>query len=141
MKKTVRLVTFIMLMCMASILLCACVDKKDPIVLKESDTFIIINANENVSEDDTLVDYMTKLKESGELDFAMKNGMITSVNGIENAADFSQCWMLYTSDTSNANDAWGTVEYNGKIYGSATLGAELLKIKSGALYIWVYQTF
>ena len=49
--------------------------------------------------------------------------------------------MLYTSDSENANEAWGIVEYEGKNYGSATLGAESLPVKSGAIYIWWYQSF
>jgi hypothetical protein len=67
--------------------------------------------------------------------------MITSINGIENPADYSSCWMLYTSDEDNANAAWGTVEYEGKEYGSAISGAETLKIKADKLYIWVYKSF
>jgi hypothetical protein len=49
--------------------------------------------------------------------------------------------MLYTSDAENSNSAWGTVEYDGKEYGSAVSGAETLKIKADQLYIWVYQSF
>ena len=69
------------------------------------------------------------------------DGMITSINGIENPADFSSCWMLYTSDVENSNTAWGTVEYQGVKYGSAISGAETLKIKPDQLYIWVFQSF
>jgi hypothetical protein len=89
----------------------------------------------------TLVEYMNALKEDGALDFEMKNGMVSSVNGIENPADWSSCWMLYTSDTDNANTAWGEVEYKGEVYGSAILGAEALTIKEGCLYIWIFQAF
>jgi hypothetical protein len=49
--------------------------------------------------------------------------------------------MLYTSDTDNANTAWGEVEYKGEVYGSAILGAEALTIKEGCLYIWIFQAF
>ena len=72
---------------------------------------------------------------------AVKDGMIVSVNGIDNPADFSSCWMLYTSDPENSNSAWGTVEYNKVEYGSAVSGAEALKIKPDHIYIWVYQSF
>ena len=91
--------------------------------------------------DMTLMDYMTKLKDQGKLEFAISDGMITSINGIENPADYSSCWMLYTSDADNANAAWGTVEYEGQEYGSAISGAETLKIKADQLYIWVFQSF
>ena len=91
--------------------------------------------------DMTLMDYMTKLKDQGKLEFAISDGMITSINGIANPADYSSCWMLYTSDADNANVAWGTVEYEGQEYGSAISGAETLKIKADQLYIWVYKSF
>ena len=67
--------------------------------------------------------------------------MIKSINGIENPADYSSCWMLYTSDAENANASWGTVEYEGAEYGSAISGAEVLKIKPDQLYIWVFKSF
>ena len=50
---------------------------------------------------------MTLLKQEEKLDFETKNGMISSVNGIENPADWLSCWMLYTSDEENANSSWG----------------------------------
>ena len=43
--------------------------------------------------------------------------------------------------TDSANAAWGTIEYNGNVYGSAVLGAESLIIKDGCMYIWVFQSF
>jgi hypothetical protein len=49
--------------------------------------------------------------------------------------------MLYTSDAENANNAWGTVEYEGVEYGSAISGAETLKIKADQMYIWVFKSF
>ena len=113
--------------------------KKDPLVIYDSDTTIVIRCEE-VDGDVTLIDYMTKLKEDGEIEFTVEDGMITSINGIANPADFSSCWMLYTSDAENANSAWGTVEYEGKEYGSAVLGAERLKIKPNQLYVWVYMS-
>jgi hypothetical protein len=88
-----------------------------------------------------LLQYMEQLKEKGELSFEIKDGMITAINGIANPADFSSCWMLYTSDAEYSNSAWGTVEYQGQTYGSAIVGAELLEIKADQLYIWVYQSF
>ena len=50
-------------------------------------------------------------------------------------------WMLYTSDSENANQEWGTFEYEDSIYGSATLGADALIVKEDCIYIWAYQTF
>ena len=114
----------------------------DPSLVITSD-YIAIKVTQELMDgatDMTLMDYMTKLKEKGDLEFAISDGMITSINGTENPADYSSCWMLYTSDADNANASWGTVEYEGQEYGSAISGAETLKIKADQLYIWVFKS-
>ena len=113
----------------------ACV--QTPRVIVESDTYVVINVVDNVKENTTLAEYMVLLDNDI---FAIEDGMVVSINGIENAADYSSCWMLYTTDEENSTTAW-SVEYNGKIYGSANWGAESLKVKKGESYIWYYQTF
>ena len=118
--------------------------KSEPLVIKESDTCIVLKVTEEVlsgSTDMVLIDYMDTLVKDGKLTCTIENGMVTSINGIANPADFSSCWMLYTSDEENANAAWGTVEFEGKTYGSAISGAETLKIKADQLYIWVFKSF
>ena len=133
-----------LLLFVAMLALAGCFAKKTPMVIKESDTYIVITVSSEqmeLTDTTTLVEYMNALKEDGELDFEMANGMVSSVNGIENPADWSSCWMLYTSDTDNANTAWGEVEYKGEVYGSAILGAESLTVKEGCLYIWIFQSF
>ena len=144
MKKTKKLMSFLLaLMLLAStMLLTAC--RSEPLVIKDSDTYIVIKTTAQAMDgatDMTLMDYMSKLKDKGDLEFTISDGMITSINGIDNPADYSSCWMLYTSDADNANASWGTVEYEGKEYGSAISGAETLKIKPDQLYIWVYKSF
>ena len=106
-----------------------------PRVIVESDTYVVINVVDSVEENTTLADYMISLNNDI---FAIENGMVVSINGIENAPDWSSCWMLYTTDEENSNPAW-SVEYNGKIYGSANWGAESLVVKTGESYIWYYQ--
>jgi len=126
-----------------AMILCVGCDPKDPIVIKESDTFIVINVTSEqmtISGDTKLVDYMEMLKTKELLDFKIKDGMITEVNGIENPADWSSCWMIYTNDTATSNPAY-SIEYNGKKYASANYGAESLVIKDGCTYIWYYQSF
>lgn len=112
----------------------------EPLVIKDSDTCIVIRVPEN-AEEMLLIDYMETLREQDELTFTVQNGMVTSIGGIENPADFSSCWMLYTSDAELSNAAWGTVEYDGVEYGSAVVGAETLTVKPGELYIWVFKSF
>ena len=88
-----------------------------------------------------LSDGMELLKEGGKLTYETSGGMVTSINGKANAADWSASWMLYTSDEEMANTEWGTYEYNGETLGSAIVGAESLFVASGEFYIWVYQSF
>ena len=136
------LACLLILVILAGSLLTGC--KSEPLVIKDSDTYLVIKATEESiggKTDMKLIDYMSQLVDSGELTCAISDGMVTSINGIENPADFSSCWMLYTSDTENANSAWGTVEYEGTEYGSAISGAETLPVKAGQLYIWVFQSF
>ena len=114
--------------------------QREPLVIFDSDTTIVIRCEETDGEA-TLADYMAKLKTAGEIEFTVENGMITSINGIENPADYSSCWMLYTSDSDFSSSEWGTVEYQGVEYGSAILGAEALVIKPEQTYIWVFKSF
>jgi hypothetical protein len=130
------------LLLMNILLLAGC--QSEPLVIKESDTCIVLKVTEEAiggNTDMVLIDYMDTLLKEGKLTCTIENGMVTSINGIDNPADFSSCWMLYTSDADNSNAAWGTVEFEGKQYGSAISGAETLKVKPGQLYIWVYKSF
>lgn len=131
----------LVILLLVSTMLTGC--KNEPLVIKDSDKCIVIKTTEEAMDGKTdmlLIDYMELMKEEG-LEFEVSDGMIVSINGIENPADYSSCWMLYTSDAENSNTAWGTVEYDGKEYGSAISGAEELKIKPGQLYILVFQSF
>ena len=144
MKTTKKLVSFLLAVTLLAGVLMLSGCKKEPLVIKDSDTYIVIKTTQEAMDGKTdmfLIDYMKILKEKGELELEIENGMITSINGIDNPADFSSCWMLYTSDAENSNAAWGTVEYEGKEYGSAVSGAEALKIKPDQLYIWVFKSF
>ena len=87
---------------------------------------------------ESLEEYMNSLASEG-LTFEIKDGMVTSINGVANTA--TSYWMLYTDDTEQSNNDWGTYDYNGKTHGSAVVGAKELKIKAGCVYIWTYQTF
>ncbi len=109
------------------------------VVLEESTRVVI-----SVSDKDgsfTVLDCMELLQEKGEISYKISSGMITEINGKENATDFSSCWMLYTSDTEMSNAEWGTIEYDGKTLASAIVGADTLTVISGGVYIWEYQTF
>lgn len=96
----------------------------------------------DITETTVLLDYMKALKNDGALDYTLsKDGMITAINGKENPADWSKCWMLYSNDTELSNGEWGTVTVNGVTYLSAVLGAESLPIKDGKIYVWEFKSF
>ena len=127
-----KIVSILLVLVLAvGMMLSAC--KSEPLVIKDSDTYIVIKTTAESLDGKTdmlLIDYMNELVAKGELSCTISDGMITSINGIENPADYSSCWMLYTSDADNANASWGTVEYEGVEYGSAISGAETLTIKA-----------
>ena len=90
----------------------------------------------------TVLDCMDHLSENVDgFSYKITGGMVTEINGKANTADFSGCWMLYTSDAELSNTAWGTIEYEGKTFGSAIVGAEALTVEKSEYYVWVYQTF
>lgn len=110
-------------------------------LIENSQTRVVISVEETDGKA-TLLDCMETLKQ-GENNFTytMSNGMVTSINGVDNPADFSKCWMLYTSDAEMANTSWGSLEYNGKTLGSAIVGAEALDVMAGEIYVWEYVAF
>ena len=101
---------------------------------------VVIVADESAGGK-TLLSVMEEMEETGELSYKVKDGMIVEINGTENDIDYDPCWMLYTSDTENSSTAWGEYEYEGQILGSANYGADSLIVKSGEIYVWLYQEF
>jgi hypothetical protein len=77
--------------------------KPTPKVIKESDTYFVINVTDKVDADTTLYDYMVTLRDDGQITFTDADGMITSLNGLSNKADWSEVWMIYTTDEDNSN--------------------------------------
>ena len=108
-------------------------------VVKE-ETLVVITVEE-VDGEPTLLAVMEKLQADGQLTFtADGTGMVTSIEGKENPADWSACWMLYTSDSEMGYTEY-TYEYEGVSYASAILGAESLLLTEGEFYLWVYTSF
>ena len=109
--------------------------------VETTDTVVAIAV---IDSDDasTLLSLMNTLQEEGKLTFtADATGMVTSINGKSNAADWSACWMLFTSDSEMSNAEWGTIEWKGETYGSAVVGASALCVEADETYVWVYQSF
>ena len=141
-RKFYSIVTLFLTVVMSVCMFAAC-DKEGSAkaeVVSKTDTMVVIKVNETEGFA-TLLDAMTYLKEEGELSFTVSGGMVSSVEGKENAADWSACWMLYTSDTEMSNKEWGTITYEGNTYGSAILGVESLQVSIGEYYLLSYDTF
>ena len=109
-------------------------------VYSQTDTSVVLYV-ENAEANSVLLDAMYALQEEGRISFQMQNGMLTELNGKKNTADWSQVWMLYTSDVEFSNTAWGSYPLEEMTLGSAIVGAESLPIKAGEYYVWSYQTF
>ncbi len=143
-RKFLSFTTLLLAVVMFLVCLVAC-DKQGKAkaeIISKTDTEIVIKVIDMTGGAwATLMSAMEYLKDEGELTFETRDKMITSINGKANAADFSSCWMLYTSATEKANTEWGTYEYDGKTLGSAILGAENLDVFVGEIYVWVYTTF
>ena len=109
-------------------------------VADKTETRVVITVSE-ATDGATVLDCMEFLQEEGEIFYKISGTMVTEINGKANTADFSGCWMLYTSDAEMSNAEWGTVEYDGKTFGSAILGADALTVTVGEIYIWEYVIF
>ena len=108
--------------------------------VENGEGMVLINV-EKVEGNVYLFAVMKDAKEKEFLDFECNAGMLTHLNGVENAPDWSSSWMLYTTDEEMGNETWGVYEYEGEIFKSAILGMEQLPVAEGESYIWVYQSF
>ena len=135
-KKVVSLVSLVsaVLTLFSLVALAGC--KKSPVTADENTVVIQASAEHGGK---TLLSVMEALQAAGELSFTVSDGMIVELNGTEQTA--SSYWMLYTSDKENANEQWGTFEYEGEVLGSAVSGAGELTVKEGCLYIWAFESF
>ena len=150
MKKSLKLVALLFAMLTLTFSLVGCKDtpattpsvtpSDDGIpVLSAEDTHLLITADADASG--TLMDLMQEKAAEGEFTYTVADGMITSINGIENPAVWSYCWMIYTTDSEFSVVAYGQYKLNGTVYTSAAVGAEVLPVKGGEKYLWVYVAF
>ncbi|GEM_PF-3405318 len=148
--KTRKILVLSLALVLLVLCLCACSAKENeqsqddlptPIELTSTDLFVVLTPDAS-NAGTTLLEYMNNEKANGNIDFTTDStNMVTSINGTANPADYSKCWMLYTTDSNNANATWGRIKYQNTIYDSASLGAASLIITNGAIYIWYYQSF
>lgn len=115
-------------------------EKGSKVTLIEKDGYYAVYCEESNGAD-KLLDVMEDLRADGKIAFEISGGMVVSIGGVANAADFSECWMLYTTDAALSNAEWGVLEYDGKSLGSAIVGADALPVKTGEYYVWAYKGF
>lgn len=117
-----------------------CSEKGDGDVLasvEATDTTIEIVV-EQLEGEMTLLEVMQTLQEQGEFTFTTDaTGMIISINGKENASDWSKYWALYISDTELSEVAYG-IEWKGQQLGFSNFGANSLPAEEGGVYVWKY---
>lgn len=110
-------------------------------LLESTETRVVFRVNDTDGKA-TALDCMDYLSENTDgFSYKISGGMVTEINGKANAADFSGCWMLYTSDADMSNAEWGTLEYGEQTLGSAIIGAETLVVQTGEIYAWEYVIF
>ena len=131
-----KFVTLISLVLAALALLALAGCHKSSVTTEEDVVVIRVSAEQDGI---ALLAVMEELQKAGELSFTVSDGMITELNGTKQT--LSSYWMLYTNDQENANEQWGTHEYEGEVLGSATLGAGELAVKAGCVYLWSFESF
>ena len=127
---------------LVTLMFCCITGCNNPKVVTQGENTVAISISSRICEitdDLTLLDYMNALKQKGEIDFIIQDGMIIQINDISQKAN--SYWMLYTDDGQNSNEAWGTIIFEEKTYASASLGAESLIVKENCTYVWTYQAF
>jgi hypothetical protein len=114
-------------------------------VLVSNQELLVVKAT-NVTGTVSLKDAMTALQKEGKLTYTISNGMVTSINGVENPADYSSCWMFYSDlgeydGVTYTNTEWGTYTYGETNYASNAYGVESMPVVNGYTYIAHYDTF
>lgn len=139
-RKIVNVATFILAVIMSVFVFASCQKegKIEQATLVESTETLVVIKVDKIQGEPTLFDAMTWLQEQGQLSFTIADGMITGINGKNNATAY---WMVYTSDDDLSDTSWGIFEYQGEVFGSAAAGANELPVSVGEYYVWNYQNF
>lgn len=119
----------------------ACVN--DRIQLTDTAVFVTVGTKYMSNlKDKTLKDYLDVLVEKELISYEAVGGMVITING--KTADYAKdktSWMIYSNDSENTDEAWGTYENEGVTYASTTKGIEELPIKDGCTYVFVITQF
>ncbi len=133
---------------LASVSLFGCGETVDGVKLVESkEKVVVIQATRTQG---SLLDALNALKDAEELKFETTGSgemtMIVSVDGYAPDSAKNEFWAIYTSLTeldgvSYSNEEYGTYEYDGKNYNSASYGCTGLPLVAGETYILAISTY
>lgn len=149
--RRVSLVLIVILSLMSILVLNACIkaesiqpieiEKQDASVVIENNTVVVTYSSVHMPniEGKFLIDYLNILEGKELLAFDAPTGFIKSINGIEPPTN--SYWMVFTDDADSSNAEWGTFDWEGKTYNSASLGITDLPVKANATYIFTIITF
>ena len=82
-----RNVVVVVLAVIMAVMFVACRNNNPTGGVTGNDDKVVITINAEymeITEDTTLLDYMNKLEENGEISFIISDGMITEINGVKN---------------------------------------------------------
>lgn len=131
MKKVVS----ILLIALLALTLTACFK---PVLQTDSEIIITVSSDNSAK---TLSEYLSSLKSDGKIQYETDaSGFLTAINGRKPAAA-NEYWMIYTLKEGYFNNDWGSYEYDGKTYGSATLGITDMPVAANDVFIFVIASF
>lgn len=146
MKNFVKILAVLLVFCTVFACFAGCTGEKGEVKL-----VVILNDDIDVYEVDTknldmtyLVDLMNYVADNNaEFTFEASAGFMTSLNGyVPSGNEFVA---IYTDLELNGipyyDVSWGTVDYGGKAYGSASKGITELPLNGGVTYILTVSTF
>ena len=105
---------------------------------------VVIKVTET-TENANALDLLAKLQSEGKISFESFDGgygaYVTSINGLAEVANGNEgySWMLYTSDSELSSTEFGSLTYQGAVFGQAAVGASTLTLKAGEYYVWAYE--
>ncbi len=107
-------------------------------VLESTESALVIYVKET-DGNATLYDVMKELRKDGKMEFKSESSSygqsLKSINGVENAADWSWYWASYTTDENNGTDV---IEIDGERWYYSAAGISYLKVKKGERYMFRY---
>ena len=136
------------LICILTALIACNNTSKQPTINAEIENctqkLVVIQVTET-TENANALDLLAKLQNEGKISFESFDGgygaYVTSINGLAEVANGNEgySWMLYTSDEDLSSTEFGSLTYQGAVFGQAAVGASTLKLKAGEYYVWAYE--